>query len=57
VGLAVVSAAIGALIGWAIDAARSKHHIRFDAPEAHNTQFIVQPVLSGGRGLALAVSF
>jgi hypothetical protein len=57
VGLAVVSSAIGALIGWAIDAARSKPHIRFDAPAAHKTQFIVQPVLSGGRGLALAVSF
>ena len=30
-GATAVSCGIGALIGWAIDAARSKPHIRFDA--------------------------
>jgi hypothetical protein len=42
-----VCTGIGALIGWAIDAAKSKPHIRFDASSVH----------SPGRGIAVAVSF
>jgi hypothetical protein len=48
---------IGALIGWAVDAANSKPHIRFDASSGGRTKISVQPVYSHGRGIALAVSF
>jgi hypothetical protein len=48
---------IGALLGWAIDAAHSKPHIRFDTSSAGRTKVSVQPVYSRGRGMALAVSF
>lgn len=47
---------IGALIGWAVDATHSKPHVRFDASSAGRTRVRVQPVLSRGRGVALAVS-
>jgi hypothetical protein len=57
VGAAAVSTGIGALIGWAVDAANSKPHIRFDASSAGRTTVSVQPVFSRGRGIALAVSF
>lgn len=57
VGFTAVSTGIGALLGWAIDAARSKPHIRFDGPSEGRTTVSVQPVFSGGRGIALAVSF
>jgi HAMP domain-containing protein len=57
VGAAAVCTGIGALIGWAMDAANSKPHIRFDASSRERTQVSVQPVYSGGRGIALAVSF
>jgi hypothetical protein len=55
-GFAAVSTGIGALVGWAIDARRSKPHIRFDAPSEEPARFQVQPLLRRG-GLALAVSF
>ena len=57
VGAAAVCTGIGALIGWAIDAANSKPHIRFDASSGGRTKVSVQPVFSRGRGIALAVSF
>jgi hypothetical protein len=57
VGAAAVCTGIGALIGWAIDAANSKTHIRFDASPGGRTKVSVQPVYSPGRGIALAVSF
>jgi hypothetical protein len=57
IGAAAVCTGIGALIGWAIDAANSKPHIRFDASYAGRTKVSVQPVYSRGRGIALAVSF
>ena len=56
-GAAAVCTGIGALIGWAIDAANSKPHIRFDASSGGRTKVSVQPVYSRGRGIALAVSF
>ena len=56
VGAAAVCTGIGALIGWAMDAASSKPHIRFDASSVGRTKVSVQPVYSGGRGIALAVS-
>lgn len=55
VGAAAVYTGIGALIGWAIDAARSKPHITFE-PSSH-TKISVQPLYRQGRGIALAVSF
>ena len=57
VGAAAVCAGIGALIGWAMDAANSKPHIRFDASSGGRTKVSVQPVYARGRGIALAVSF
>jgi hypothetical protein len=56
-GLTAMSTGIGALLGWAIDAANSKPHIRFDAPADRRTKLRVQPMFSRGRGIALAVSF
>jgi hypothetical protein len=56
-GFTAMSTGIGALLGWAIDAAHSKPHIRFDAPADRRTKLHVQPVFSRGRGIALAVSF
>ena len=56
VGAAAVCAGIGALVGWAMDAAISKPHIRFDAASAGRTKVSVQPAYSRGRGIALAVS-
>ena len=56
VGAAAVCTGIGALIGWAMDAANSKPHIRFDASSLGRTKVSVQPAYSRGRGIALAVS-
>ncbi len=56
VGAAAVCAGIGALIGWAIDAAHSKPHIRFDLSSEGRTKVSLQPVFSRGGGIALAVS-
>jgi hypothetical protein len=57
VGAAVVYTGIGALIGWAIDASRSKPHITFEPSAEAPTKVSVQPVYLRGRGIALAVSF
>lgn len=56
-GGAAVSTGIGALIGWAIDAARSKPHITFKPSPQKNTKVSVQPVYLLRRGIVLAVSF
>jgi hypothetical protein len=56
VGAAAICTGIGALVGWAIDAANSKPHIRFDAASGR-TKVSVRPAFSRGRGIALAVSF
>ena len=56
-GSTAICTGIGALIGWAIDAAHSKPHIRFDASAEGRTRVRLQPVYSRGRGIALAVSF
>lgn len=54
---AAVCTAIGALIGWATDAANSKPHLRFDASSQERKKVSVQPLYSRGRGIGLAVSF
>jgi HAMP domain-containing protein len=56
-GTGAVCTGLGALIGWALDAANSKPHIRFDASSGRKTKVSVQPVYSRGRGIALRVSF
>jgi hypothetical protein len=56
VGAAAVCTGIGALIGWAVDSASSKPHIRFDASSGGRTKVSLQPVYSRGRGIAFAVS-
>jgi hypothetical protein len=55
-GATAVCTGIGALIGWAVDAARSKPHLRFDAPVRSPT-LNVQPLRSRGVGIGLAVAF
>ena len=57
VGAAAICTGIGALIGWATDAASSKPHISFDVSSEGRTKVSVQPVYSRGRGIGLAVSF
>jgi hypothetical protein len=57
VGAAAVCTGAGAVIGWAIDAARSKPHIRFDATSGRRTRVSVQPLYSRDRGFAVTVSF
>jgi hypothetical protein len=56
VGAAAVCTGIGALIGWAIDAANSKPHVRLEASPGR-TKVRVQPVYSGRGRIGLAVSF
>ena len=48
---------LGALAGWAIDRARSKPHIRFDAPSPKAMTIRAVPLLSRGRGVAMVLSF
>ena len=54
-GVAAVCTGIGALVGWVIDAANSKPHIKFEAFSNGRTTIAVQPVYSRGRGIALGV--
>ena len=54
-GVAAVCTGISALIGWAIDAANSKPHIKFESFTNGRTTIAVQPVYSRGRGIALGV--
>jgi len=56
-GATAACTGIGALIGWAVDAARSKPHIRFEAPSKERATLRVQPLYSQARGIGLAVSF
>jgi hypothetical protein len=48
-GSSSVVTGIGALIGWAIDAANSKPHITFDAPSGRRAKVSVQPLYLRGR--------
>jgi hypothetical protein len=54
-GAAAVCTGMGALIGWGIDAARSKPHIRFDAPLVSRTKVSVQPLYAPRRGIGISV--
>jgi hypothetical protein len=57
VGGAAVCTGLGALVGWAIDAAKSKPYLRFATSSEGRTKVTVQPVYSRGRGIALSVSW
>jgi hypothetical protein len=48
---------VGALLGWAIDAAQSKPHLRFNAPSAKTMTIRVAPLLTRRKGMALVMSF
>lgn len=56
-GFAAICTGVGALIGWIIDDATSKPHIRFDAASKAGVKVRVQPVVLPGRAIAIAVSF
>jgi hypothetical protein len=48
---------VGALVGWAIDSAHSKPHVRFNAPSAETTKIGVAPLLARRKGMAVVISF
>jgi len=56
-GAAAICTGIGALIGWAVDAAHSKPPVRFDASTGRTTNVSVRPMYSRRHGIALAVTF
>jgi hypothetical protein len=56
-GFAAISTGAGALIGWRIDAAKSKPHIRFDASSGARPMVSVRLMLSRGLGIRLTASF
>lgn len=47
----------GALVGWAIDSAHSKPHVRFNAPSLETRTIRVAPLLARRKGMALILSF
>ena len=56
-GMGALFTGIGALTGWAIDAAQSKPPIRFDAPVSPTARNRLAPLRSRGRGMSVTVSF
>jgi hypothetical protein len=54
---AAIYTAIGAVIGWTIDAAKSKPHIRFEPSSGGKMKVRVHPAYSRSGGIAVAVSF
>jgi hypothetical protein len=48
-GFTAVSTVVGGLIGWTIDTARSKPHVRFDADLGKQTRLVVHPMVSRDR--------
>lgn len=50
-------AGIGALVGWAIDAAHSKAHFRFVAGTRPPARVRVEPLVTPGKGASVVVSF
>ena len=56
-GAAAACTGMGALIGWAVDAARSKPGLRFEAASGPRATFDVQPLRHRGAGIRLIVAF
>ena len=48
---------VGALVGWAIDSAHSKPHLRFNAPSVESMRIGVAPLLARRKGMAFVMSF
>ena len=55
--MGAVLTGVGALVGWAIDSAHSKPHVRFNAPSAETMRIQVAPLLAWRKGVALVLSF
>lgn len=55
--MGAVYTGVGALVGWAIDSAHSKPHLRFNAPSADTMKIGVAPLLARGKGMAFVVAF
>ena len=55
--MGAVYTGVGALVGWAIDAAHSKPHVRFKAPSAETMRIGVAPLLARRKGMAVVMSF
>ena len=55
--MGAVCTGAGALVGWAIDSAHSKPHVRFNAPSLKTRTIRVAPLLARRKGMALILSF
>lgn len=55
--MGAVYTGVGALVGWAIDSAHAKPHIRFNAPSVDTMTIRVAPLLARRKGMALVMSF
>ena len=55
-GATAIAIGIGALVGWAIDASKSKPHVAFGTSSEGRTTVSVQPAFSRRRGIALTLS-
>ena len=55
--MGAVYTGVGALVGWAVDWAHSKPHVRFNAPSAQTMRIRVAPLLARRKGMALVLSF
>ena len=55
--MGAVYTGVGALVGWAIDSAHSKPHVRFNAPSAQTMRIRVAPLVARRKGIALVLSF
>lgn len=55
--MGAVYTGVGALVGWAIDSARSKPRVRFNAPSAETIRIGVAPLLARRKGMAFVIAF
>ena len=55
--MGAVYTGVGALVGWAIDSAHSKPHVRFNAPSAETMRIGVAPLLARRKGMAFVMAF
>ena len=55
--MGAVYTGIGALVGWAIDSAHSKPHVRFNASPNETMRIGVAPLVARRKGMAVVMSF
>ncbi len=55
--IGAVYTGVGALVGWAIDSAHSRPHVRFNAPSAETMRIGVAPLLARRKGMAFVLAF